>query len=183
MSLVADDEVALRRAALTLHALAEPDREWVLAGLDAGSRDILRALLVELRGLGIPSDAELAQVDDAARAAVPPAAITPDGWLRSLDDQGVKALAQVLSAEPPQVTGTLVALADWPWRARLLEALGDRARLEPSVTPGAPAARLGRELAALLQVRWQEALAGLPSPEPERATSVRAWWLHLRGRA
>lgn len=184
MSLVADDEVALRRAALTLHAMAEPDRDWVLSGLDASQRKILQPLLAELRGLGIPEDLGVAHLPDGAEPAVIPAPRSHDHWLRTLDDQGVKALAQVLSSEPPQVARTLLALDDWPWGARLLQALGGDAVCPEQSAPAAkPSVRLGRELAALLQFRWQDTLAALPSPQPPRLTGLRGWWCLLRGRA
>ena len=184
MNPISDDELALRRAALTLHAMAEPDRDWVLSGLDAGQRDILQPLLAELRSLGIPEGAGLEPLPDAAQPAGSPATRPPDDWLRTLDGQGVTALAQVLSSEPPQVAQTLLALDDWPWGARLLQALaGGAVRLEHSAPASPPSPRLGRELAALLHLRWQESLAALPLPQPRRASGLRAWWLHLRGRA
>lgn len=110
---------SLRRAALTLHALAEADRAWVLAGLSAPQRQVLDPLLGELRALGIPQD----------RSAL--AAVAPNGAITefaTLDGEGVAALAGVLEPEPLELTRILLAIHPWSWRAELLHRLPPQRR-------------------------------------------------------
>jgi hypothetical protein len=83
-----DVSVGQRRAALTLHALAAPDREWLLEQLPATDRTALRGLLAELRELGIPL-AEAAPQVDASNAP---------------------ALAAVLAREAESFRGVLLSL-------------------------------------------------------------------------
>lgn len=55
------NQAGLRRAALALHALDPVDRDWLLQRLPA-ARDALEQLLVELRELAMPADAEIIRV-------------------------------------------------------------------------------------------------------------------------
>ncbi|HET8748745.1 MAG TPA: hypothetical protein VFM98_24330 [Ramlibacter sp.] len=114
------------RAALTLHALSGPDRQWVLAALSDGQRETLNRLLQELEQLGIPRDAELA----AALAAESTGEESGARALRALDKAGVHRLAEILSAEPPRLVVALLAGAPWPWRERLLALLSPTFRRE-----------------------------------------------------
>ncbi|PTT79710.1 hypothetical protein DBR42_20865 [Pelomonas sp. HMWF004] len=140
-----------RRAALTLHALAAPDRDWLLRQLPVADRTALQSLLNELQELGIPADAgvirsALAEAAPGTGAALPDAA----------------ALAQVLAREAVSLRGTLLSLlpagqrgavlAQWPSE---LEAL-PVALAQPAWTP--------RLQEALLQ-SWQ----GLATEEGSRA--------------
>jgi hypothetical protein len=95
------DEVSAgrRRAALTLHALATPDREWLLEQLPAAERGALRGLLVELQDLGIPADA------DVIRSAL--AEVTPAAGSALLHPRGH---AQVLAREADAFRGVLLSL-------------------------------------------------------------------------
>lgn len=107
---------AARRAALLLHAMAPADQAWLLAALPGAQRARLDVLLAELRELGIAADSsllrELTQVGDSA----PP---TARQRLAQLDSSQVKALAQVLAGEPPQIAARLLAASAWPWRDQL----------------------------------------------------------------
>jgi CHAD domain-containing protein len=92
-----DVSVGQRRAALTLHALAAPDREWLLEQLPATDRTALRGLLAELRELGIPADA------DVIRSALAEAA-------PQVDASNAPALAAVLAREAESFRGVLLSL-------------------------------------------------------------------------
>ncbi|HEY8880048.1 MAG TPA: hypothetical protein VIN03_20930 [Roseateles sp.] len=108
---VAEVSAGRRRAALTLHALAAPDREWLLEQLPPTERASLRGLLVELRELGIPADAEVIR---SALAEVAP----------RVDAAEAQALAVVLTREVESLRGILLSLlpaaqreavlAQWP---------------------------------------------------------------------
>jgi len=100
-----------RRAALTLHALAAPDREWLLAQLPTPQGAALRGLLLELRDLGIPADASVIRTALAEAAPASPQPHAAD-------------LARVLAREAESFRGLLLSLlsatlkdavlAQWP---------------------------------------------------------------------
>lgn len=114
MNLGVDGNGGMRRAALTLHALAAVDRDWLLQRLGAPSRETLLELLAELRELDIPPDE---QVIRAALSEAAAAATTIRGDARSL--------CLALAKEPPMLQSVLLAtvsegqreaiLAHWPY--------------------------------------------------------------------
>jgi hypothetical protein len=108
----------LRRAALSLHALFEKDRDWILASLPAEQASALRPLLTELRELGIPADARLL----GPLLAVPAAQDVSRPGVGTLDAGIFSALARILESEPAEVTAALVTDDAWPWRTQLLQA-------------------------------------------------------------
>lgn len=134
MSEALDVSAGRRRAALTLHALAAQDREWLLEQLPAADRTVLGGLLAELQELGIAADA------DVIRSALAEAAPV-------VDSSKAQALAQVLGREGESLRSVLLSLlpaaqrdavlAHWPhdlearpvasakpaWTPRLQEAL------------------------------------------------------------
>lgn len=128
MNLASDVPAGRRRAALTLHALAAADREWLLEQLPHQDRLALRGLLAELRELGIPADGDVIR---AALAEAGPHA----------DVANAQALAQVLSREAASWRGALLSLlpaaqqeavlSQWPDE---LEA-GPAALAKPAWTP------------------------------------------------
>ena len=108
----------MKRAALTLHSLADSDREWVLSQLPDAQSDALRALIEELQGLGFPQDVSLASppAEPKARPAVestPPA-------VSKLDQATPKALFRVLQGESPVFVSTLLEYRGWRWSRGLL---------------------------------------------------------------
>lgn len=118
----------IRRAALTLHALPAPDREWVLRRLDPHQQRLLGDQLRELQALGIVADDRL--VRDALTQA-PSEEATP-AWkemLRAADAERVHALIQ---NEPAALVARLLALGPWPWEADLMERLGPAGRAHVS---------------------------------------------------
>ena len=124
MSAVASE--SLRAAALTLHALPEEDRQWMLRALSREDVDKLAPLLQELQSLGIPRDTSLL-VDLQRQATRKP------GWPEALDTRRVNALLQVLASEPSGVARKLLSLRAWEWGPMLQAETGD-AQL-PAVRP------------------------------------------------
>lgn len=88
-ALSVDVHQEVRRAALTLHALAPADRAWMLDRLNPSQRSLLQELLAELESLGIPQDVAL--IRDALASA-------PTFVARTGADS--KALCEALCREP-----------------------------------------------------------------------------------
>lgn len=110
MNLHSETSAGLRRAALTLHALDQADRAWLLERLPAQSREVLGELLGELRELRIPRD------DEVIRAALSEAPL--DASLGSAD---AKALCLVLADESPVLQSLLLATLAEPQRSAVLQ--------------------------------------------------------------
>lgn len=119
----------LRRAALALHALPDSDRAWVLQTLPRADGEVLRPLLEDLEGLGIPRDpAYLATIE--ARPAARTERPSDREWPASLDADGVAGLVRVLAREPIAVTRLLLSMGAWAWTPALLAAMDDTRREE-----------------------------------------------------
>lgn len=134
----------LRRAALSLHGLAEQDRSWVLAALRPEQRAMLQPMLAELRELGIPADAALHGT-------------LLDGPARVLDAQDLAALAGVLREEPPKLGAILLRLGGTAQAPALQSALLAAARRRlASELQHRPAmhVRLWRRVTSGLRRRW-----------------------------
>lgn len=122
----------VRRAALAVHALADVDRQWMLAQLPPARRDLLVPLLEELQALGIPADPRM--LDDVVHAvgadpAPAPAPARPERDDFTLQRQALARLdaaraAALLRGEPPGLVAQLLEIQRWPWREALLEQLG-----------------------------------------------------------
>jgi hypothetical protein len=109
-----------RLAALTLHALAAADREWLLGRLMPAQASHLRALLAELVDLGIPPDPAL--IDSARRIATQASLNGPNAppWM----NLSPTAFRKLLSEEPLQLVARALSnfdadrqvelLAQWP---------------------------------------------------------------------
>lgn len=109
MNLNVDGQEGLRRAALTLHALAAPDRDWLLDQLPVRARDALERLLVELRELEIPPDARVLRV--ALSQAPAATTLTSDEFHR---------LGTTLADESPALQSLLLATLDAAERRAVL---------------------------------------------------------------
>lgn len=72
------DDGRARAAALTLHALPETDRVWVLERLDRPQRRLMDGLLEELATLRIPADPALVQSAIEAAGLHAPASALPE---------------------------------------------------------------------------------------------------------
>lgn len=98
-----------RLAALTLHALAEQDREWVLSQLEPGDREAVNALVRDLVELGIPPDHEFANLAVGRVSPVDrPTALEKTRERAAPDDVSDRPwhhIASRLRAEPELVRG------------------------------------------------------------------------------
>lgn len=144
--------VPLRRAALALHALPDSDRAWVLQTLARVDVEVLRPLLEELEGLGIPRDpAYLATIEAQPAARMEQRSCRE--WPASLDANGVAALVRVLAREPVAVTHLLLSMGAWAWAPALLAAMDDtrRQEVQEGTVPQMPRKHVQVALLAALQ--------------------------------
>lgn len=139
-----------RRAALTVHALAEQDRQWLMAQLTPDEAARLQPLLNELNQLGIPREVGLIGqlLQDAshvgtASSQVPPLHIDESvdsnrqfvdhdpaaNELGALDQAEASDLARMLRHEPPMLVAHLLHMRHWPWAADLLDHMDVSQRL------------------------------------------------------
>jgi hypothetical protein len=122
----------VREAALLVHSLAEPDREWLLSHLGDPERATLRPFVAELADLGIPADRGLIEgIIGAPRSSVGPgeaAAPAPAAPVDPLWGADAERLARVLRDEPDWLAVDLLALREWPWRGEVLARLGPARR-------------------------------------------------------
>ena len=110
----------LRQAAMLLHSMAEPDRRWMLARVDAAQRTRLQALLDELAALEFPVDPglireALAGMADSAESL--PQASGVASWT-------VDQATSVLRDERADVVALLLRAGDWPWAEGLRVRVG-----------------------------------------------------------
>ena len=124
----------LRKAALTLHALADRDRAWLLERLPASHRQSLEYLLQELSNLGIPPDARLLEHAIAAAresAPLPSARATVD----ALTPDRMQTL---LRGEPAGLVARVLAMQPWSWSEAFLRGLdaSERRRLGEATRDG-----------------------------------------------
>ena len=135
----------LRRAALTLHALAAEDRDWLLRHLPADQGQALEPLLDELRTLGIPQDRSLVQTALGGLQAAEP-----------VDRAQAQALARALAQEAPGLQSPLLSLLPAEQRAALL-ACWPAEVLRP--TPVATPSSWSPALQEALRQAWNEQAA------------------------
>lgn len=168
---------ALRHAALHLHSLCPPDREWLLAQLEPARRKRLEVLLAELRTLGIPAD--IARPEQPAAPTTqdeaPPRAGAADLRLQQMSASDLDWLAVQLQEEPPQLAALVLAGRDWTWRGPLLERIGAGRASCIALLAASPAAPLA-------QASVLEALARmLPVPASDGSSSqMTSWWRRWR---
>lgn len=168
MSLSAHPSQSLRKAALAVHALAPTDRAWMLEALPRNQREELEPLLAELKALSIPVDPSLLPEPD-------PAPRQPElAWPDTLDEATLAALTHTLSAEPEQLTHTLLAIRLWSWQERLLARLAGERRAALADLPSR-AAVTPRLAAALLQVLHERVIAAKDESDAPGTAAPRAW--------
>jgi hypothetical protein len=148
----------MRRAALTLHALQENDRRWVLRQLDARAQQALQGLLAELTELGIPADGTL--IEQALRAPhTTQQAAEQAEWRRELAASDPECLQAVLGREPPALVARILDAGPWPWERGLLGSLPSGRRdavisARGDVTSRVGSGELDAWLAQRLHARW-----------------------------
>jgi hypothetical protein len=168
MNLAANHSHGLRKAALAVHALAAPDRAWVLQALPRNHREELEPLLAELEALGIPADRSLYRETDA---------VLPEpelSWPDKLDGATLTALSDTLAREPEQLTQALLAIRPWSWGRRLLAGWSGERRAAlaeaPSRAPVTP-----RLASTLLQVLHERVTAAQDECHAPVSAAPRAW--------
>lgn len=135
-----------RRAALMLHALSAADRQWVLASLTEADRQVLGAMLGELRELGVPPDL-------AAELCGPRSAAMPEDSLDRAESPRAgagraAALTAALVDEPTALVDAALALQDPVVRREVSAALA-----RPAQTSAAVPVRMARSLEQHLAMR------------------------------
>ena len=101
---------ALRRAALSLHALEEEDRDWILRALPGNQSAMLRDLLQELQELAIPVDGVPLEAWIEATATARKDVFPP------FSQAAMQQLTLLLAAEPPRVRDVLLPVLPREWR-------------------------------------------------------------------
>lgn len=165
---------SMRQAALTLHALNEADRRWVLEQLPQEERQPLLSLLRELAELGVPADASVLPAAARPHALPPAAAQLPDPEAR-LERLPPATLVAALRDEPPALVLAVLGCRAWPWRAEVARTLA----IDPSLAGAAGAERLAAAACRLLADRLDEGLPAATAAVPGEAAPARraaAWW-------
>lgn len=146
-----------RLAALTLHALAEDDRQWILGQVSPAQRQALQALLLELESLGIPKDRSL--VEAALVPAVENVLPMQAGGSLCVPPQ---RMAEWLQGEPGAIVARCLSLVDAGARAEVLRLLPDELRASVGAAPAmAPAPALTAALASIVSEKLgRESLQG-----------------------
>ena len=129
----------LRKAAMLLHSMAEPDRGWMLARIDQAQRPRLEALLAELAALDFPVDADLVR---ESLSAVGTKVVTPLPRPADLSGWSGDEAAQVLLPEPDDVIALLLRAGDWAWAAPLRARLGAERTRAIEASPYSTAAEI-----------------------------------------
>jgi hypothetical protein len=176
-------DAAMRRCALTLHAIGAHDREWLLTKLPADRGDELERLVEELQSLGIPADPCLAR--EALKHDRRPRA--PVTGAEAPHTAQAAQLAQVLQQEQPAVIAHILALrvesADAvlghlgaPKRRQVQELLlTPRARSAATLAP-----RLSQALLEQLSIRLlQASTQPIPADMHRAAKRWRPTWRDL----
>ena len=157
----------LRQAALVLHGLADADRAWMIGQLPAEQVAPVRALLAELRELGIPNDpsfAAQALASDEVHAVRARVAARADDFLQVVRGASAAQLQRVLEGESQGFVAMLLVAGDWPWQAEFLAAQ-EPARMRAladlvASEPGGPRLRAQVVAAVAARLRKQAAAAG-----------------------
>jgi hypothetical protein len=175
-------DAAMRRCALTLHAIGTRDRDWLLAQLPADRGAELERLVEELQSLGIPADPRLAR--EALKHPRRPRTVT---GAEAPHTAQAAQLAQVLQQEQPAVIAHILALrvesADAvlghlgaPKRRQVQELLlTPRARSAATLAP-----RLSQALLEQLSIRLlQASTQPIPADMHRAAKRWRPTWRDL----
>lgn len=167
-----------RRAAVLLHSMNAPDREWIMNSLPSPQRGVLDGLLTELRELGIPSDPELLEEFLKTEPVT-----AKDVVLREPDQNVIALIAQMLEREPPVLVGRLFAAHEWSWREKVLQQMDPRSAARVRSFSEVPC---GAELANFLVKSFERRLEATVSTseipvltKPRRRSTL---WLERMGK-
>lgn len=170
--------VDARRAALTLHALPEEDREWVLRRLDPGQQQLVSEQLSELQALGVVADERLVRqaLDQSGEREA------PQGWQERLRLCDAASMLGLLQGEPASLIARVLALGPWPWEQAFLEHVGPTRRTEVLALRDGVRRRAAPDewLMTELARRCGSVAAG-PDPTPLRPPRARGWLQRLQG--
>jgi hypothetical protein len=108
----------LRKAALYLHGLEEPDRLWLLNALSQDEREQIQAVIGELQAMKVPSgNAWLPELVEA-QAVEQQSAETDvsETQIEAIDRADLAKISQALEDEPDWVVALLLKHRVWSWR-------------------------------------------------------------------
>lgn len=111
-----------RHAAMALHALAAPDREWMLSRLPGERAGEVRELLNELEALGLEADP--AMVDRALRNSTARTAVEVPVPHAAIAAASAAQMLALLRGEPDRLVALVTSSAAWGWRPAFLAQLG-----------------------------------------------------------
>jgi hypothetical protein len=158
-----------------LSTLSSADRDWLLEALSPAAREQLLQLTrgeLDKAEASRPSAAlpqPQAAALEASEAGLEPGSVT--ALIARLAATPVAVLAEVLGAEPIWLTAALLRVAEWPWRAALLQRLPHVALClcPPLETPStAPTEHFTRALLERIVAR----AADVPEPATSRFESL-----------
>lgn len=172
------DNLSLRQAALTLHALSQDDRRRVWSRLAPDKRSALEPLLAELRDLGIPAGRAWVDVDAVSNEAETQPEL--DRLVSRTRRLRVEVILKVLSLQSLDTAACVLAWASWPWRDAVLSNWSPESRLslsqrvqERSLAPSNPFV-----MAMLLGSLLRAAQAPVPA-QPAQVGKWGAWFNRL----
>jgi hypothetical protein len=161
-----------RKAALLLHSLPAPDRDWLLAQLAPAQRQGVQRLLDELQELGIPAEPQL--LDEVVGPGAPVAADPEAAQVDRVQRADPAAVAAWLQREPVGLVVRVLRLHDWRWTHEVLRQMGELRRREvqavlAGVPPRAPLRTRGDAQLLALLVQRLERTPGAPVLAPPAA--------------
>jgi hypothetical protein len=137
--MAAPESMSARRAALLLHGLPGDARGRVLARLSALESAQLQPLLHELSELGVSASLCRGLHESATSAVVAPG--TPASSARQrAEELSAAEVGRILNICSPVTMAAVLRMAEWPWKAEVLERAGElrRAELRPYLRGDSP---------------------------------------------
>lgn len=156
----------LRQAALLLHSVAPSDQAWLLERVSQPQRQRLRAMLDELRALGVPAAAVHSDGDSRARApGKSAAAVAGPSPTDRVAAASAATVAALLREEPPVLVAMLLQAHDWPWRRQVASHFPAAAQQRSSAPGASTPAKLAEVLIARVAERLEQE-QGRPALQP-----------------
>lgn len=176
----AAENLPLRQAALTLHALSQDELGRVWARLDPDKRAVLDPLLAELRELGVPAGQAWVDVDAHVAKHESEAPADLDKLVRSARRLRAETVLQVLSTQSLDTAACVLAWAPWPWRDAVLRNWSpeNRHSLSQRVQERGQAASSPFVMTTLLNSLLRDARA-LPPAQPDESGAQGNWFNRL----
>lgn len=108
---------AYRKAALSIYSLHKKDQEWLLARVSSQHRAALKALLKELKTLGIPRHGIMPRSIQESEPDIQ--LLLPEQEIQLLDNASETEIFQLLGQEPESVVAVILSLYRWQWSTAL----------------------------------------------------------------